>query len=49
VREPRKIVIIVTANDASARERIEAPAGAYKQRFQQKSVGIITRPVCATF
>jgi hypothetical protein len=49
VREPSTVVIVVTANDASARAALTAAAEAYKQRFKQKSVGIVTRPVCAAF
>lgn len=49
VREPSKLVVIVTADNAAARERLAAAAAAYKQRFQQKSVGIVTRSVCAAF
>jgi len=49
VREPSKIVVIVTADDAAVRERIAAVALAYKQRFKQDSVAVVTRPVCAAF
>jgi len=49
VREPSKLVIVVTADDAGLRERLAAAAAAYKQRFKQKSVGVLTRPVCAAF
>ena len=49
VHEPAKIVIVVTADDAAARERIAAAAAAYKQRFKQQSVGVVTRSVCAAF
>jgi hypothetical protein len=49
VRERAKIIIVMTADDASARERIIAAASAYKQRFRQKSVAIVTGPVCAGF
>ena len=49
VREPAKLVIVVTADDAAARERIAAAAAAYKQRFRQKSVGVVTQIVCAVF
>ena len=49
VREPSKMVIIVTADDAAARERIAAIVAAYKQRFHQRSVGVISLPVCAAF
>jgi hypothetical protein len=49
VREPSKLVIIVTADDAASREGIAAIVAAYRQRFHQQSVGVVTRPVCAAF
>lgn len=49
MREPSKIVIVVTAADAEARERIAAATKAYVARFRQKSVGVVTQPVCAAF
>jgi len=49
VREPSKIVLIVTANDTAARTRLDEAAAAYKQRFRQQSVGIVTGAVCAAF
>jgi len=49
VREPSKIVIIVMPNGETAHQRLEAAAAAYKQRFHQQSVGVVTRPVCAEF
>jgi hypothetical protein len=49
VREPSKVVVIVTADDAGARESIDAVAAAYRQRFKQKSVGMVLEPVCAAF
>jgi hypothetical protein len=49
VREPSKMVIIVTADDAPARDRIAAIVAAYKQRFRQRSVGVMSRSVCASF
>jgi hypothetical protein len=49
VREPSKLVMIVTADDAAAREKIAAIVAAYKQRFHQQSVGVVTRAVCAGF
>jgi Protein of unknown function (DUF3574) len=49
VREPSKMVIIVTAEEAPVQERIAAIVAAYKQRFRQRSVGVISRPVCAAF
>jgi hypothetical protein len=49
VREPGKIVIIVAADDAPVGDRIAAIVVAYKQRFHQRSVGVISRSVCASF
>src|SRR5262249_18372093 len=49
VREPSKMVIIVAADDAPVRDRITAIVAAYKQRFRQRSVGVISRSVCASF
>jgi hypothetical protein len=49
VREPSKMVILVTADDAPARDRIAAIVAAYKQRFRQRSVEVISHPVCAAF
>jgi Protein of unknown function (DUF3574) len=49
VREPSKMVIIVTADEAPARERIAAIVAAYKQRFRQRSVGVVSRSACAAF
>jgi len=49
VREPSKLVMIVTADDAASRDKIAAIVAAYKRQFHQQSVGVITRPVCAAF
>ena len=49
VREPGKIVIIVAAEEAPVRERIAAIVAAYKQRFGQRSVAVVSRSVCAAF
>jgi Protein of unknown function (DUF3574) len=48
-RERSKLVIIVTADDAAASERIASIVAAYQRRFHQKSVGVVTSPVCAAF
>jgi hypothetical protein len=48
-RERSRLVIIVTAADPPADDRIAAIVAAYKQRFHQKSVGVVTSPVCAAF
>jgi hypothetical protein len=49
VREPSKLVMIVTADDAQTRDKIAAIVTAYKQQFRQQSVGVISRAVCAAF
>jgi Protein of unknown function (DUF3574) len=49
VREPSKIVIILFRDDPAAHERLDAIAEAYKRRFDQRSVGIVIKPACASF
>jgi hypothetical protein len=49
VREKSKVLLIVTRDETQSHERLTAIAEAYKQRFHQQSVGIVTRPVCASF
>ena len=49
VREPSKIVRIIVAQDAPAREKIDAIAAAYKRQFRQDAVGVVMRPACVSF
>jgi hypothetical protein len=49
VREPSKLIMIVTTDDEAARDKIAAIIAAYKQQFHQQSVGMISRAVCAAF
>jgi hypothetical protein len=49
VREPSKIVMIVMPDDERTRAAIATIVEAYKKRFRQQSVGVLTRPVCAAF
>ena len=49
LREPTKLVVILTTDDAPAGDKIADIVAAYKQQFHQHSVGVITRPVCAAF
>jgi hypothetical protein len=49
VREPSKLVTIVTAKHPATRDKIAAIVAAYKQQFRQQSVAVITRSVCAAF
>jgi hypothetical protein len=48
-RQPTKIVLVAArpASDLSA--RLAAVIDAYKARFHQQSVGVVTRDSCATF
>jgi hypothetical protein len=48
VREPSKIVRIITT-DADAQAKIDAVVEAYKKRFHQQSVGVVSRPACVSF
>jgi Protein of unknown function (DUF3574) len=48
VAEPSKIVILLVADAAPARKGI-AQAAAYKKRFKQDSVAVVTRAVCVAF
>lgn len=49
VREPSKIVVIVLPGNPDDRAKLEAAAEAYKERFRQQSVGIITKRACVSF
>jgi hypothetical protein len=49
VHEPSKVVLIVARDDTTVRDRLNAVAEAYKRRFAQRSVGIVTNPTCASF
>jgi hypothetical protein len=48
-REPNKLVVIVTAAGAQVDDRIATIVAAYKQRFRQKSVGVVITAACAAF
>jgi hypothetical protein len=48
VRERSKVVIVVADNTGLA-DKLTRVADAYKKRFSQQSVGIVTHPVCAKF
>jgi Protein of unknown function (DUF3574) len=49
VREPSKIVRIVLPGRPEDLTRLDEIAAAYKRRFNQRSVGMILRPACASF
>jgi hypothetical protein len=47
-REKSRVLRIIAPAD-TAPDKIAAVADAYRQQFRQKSVGIVTRQVCASF
>jgi hypothetical protein len=47
--EPSKIVIIIAPDGPETEQRIAAVEAAYKKQFQQQSVVVATRSVCASF
>lgn len=49
IREPSKLVLIAMRNETDNRDKLTAIAEAYKQRFDQQSVGLILNPACASF
>lgn len=49
VREHSKMVMLVTADDEATRDHVAAIVAAYKHRFRQKSVMVLSRRVCAAF
>ena len=49
VHEPSKIVLIVADNADALVPRLNDVIEAYKTRFHQQAVGVVTRPVCAAF
>ncbi len=48
-REPTKILLVAAKRTADLGARLSAVIDAYKTRFRQQSVGIITRDSCAAF
>lgn len=49
IREPSKLIRIATPDETANRDKLTAIAEAYKRRFDQQSVGVILKPVCASF
>jgi hypothetical protein len=49
VRESSKVVLIVLPKGRDASARIEAARAAYKNRFHQESVMLLTQPSCVSF
>jgi hypothetical protein len=49
VREPSKVVMIAARDTPELAVRIEAVMRAYRSRFHQQSVGVVTSNACAAF
>jgi hypothetical protein len=49
IREASKVVVIVLPAKGSTTDRLEAARAAYKQRFQQESVLLVTQASCVSF
>lgn len=47
--EASSVVSIAAGDSADTRARLDAIRAAYRARFHQQSVGLITSPVCASF
>jgi hypothetical protein len=47
--EPSKIIIIIAPDGPETEQRIAAVEAAYKKQFQQQSVVVASRSVCASF
>jgi hypothetical protein len=48
-RDPTKILIVAAKRTPDLAPRLSAVIDAYKARFHQQSVGLITRDACAAF
>jgi hypothetical protein len=48
-RDPTKILLVAAKRGPDLADRLNAVMDAYKSRFRQQSVGIITRDSCAAF
>ena len=49
IREASKVVVIVLPAKGDGAERLEAARAAYKQRFRQESVLLVTQASCVSF
>ena len=49
VREDSKVVIVEGDGTKAFAAKLVHVADAYKKRFRQDAVGIVTRPICAAF
>ncbi len=49
IREPSKVITIVLSDEARDLPRLAEVAAAYRRRFAQDSVGIVTKRACVAF
>ncbi|KQY95789.1 hypothetical protein ASD21_04570 [Caulobacter sp. Root1455] len=49
LREPSKVVILALPGRAGGEDRLDAVRAAYRQRFSQEAVLVITQPACLGF
>lgn len=49
VREPSKVVILALPGRFGGEDRLHAVRTAYRQRFSQEAVMVVTQPVCLGF
>jgi hypothetical protein len=49
MREHSKLIVVVAEDGPATRNAIAEVTEAYKERFHQSSVGIVTQAVCAAF
>lgn len=49
IREPSKILTLLTPRDAASLGLIQEIVETYKERFHQQSVGTVLRPACVSF
>jgi hypothetical protein len=49
IREPSTLLLVVAADTAATRERLDAIAQAYQTRFRQEAVGKVLTTSCAAF
>jgi hypothetical protein len=48
-RQPTKVVLVAARRTSDLAQRLSAVINAYKARFHQQSVGVVTRDSCAAF